>query len=119
MTSLRLSQEAELILIHPDYSYPLAVYEDLGETRVWSPSGTAEKLLSLPLAVYARFESTHGGQMDEPAELLKVVARIRNNLHRSIQLYRGAAYPYDQTRTLKQPKVKGQFSILYCGHRCC
>ena len=83
--SLRL-QEAEPILIYPDYSVSFSyLYEDLGETRVWNSEWDGEELLSLPLAVYARFEPENGGQMDEPAELLEVVARIRNNLHRSIQ----------------------------------
>ena len=41
--------------------------------------------LSLPLAVYARFEPESGGQAEGSAEVLEVVARIRNNLHRSIQ----------------------------------
>ena len=61
------------------------LYEDLGDTRAWNTEWDGEELLSLPLAVYVRFEPEHGGQVEESAELLEVVARIRNNLHRSIQ----------------------------------
>jgi len=83
--SLRL-QEAKPILIYPGYSVSFSyLYEDLGETRVWNPEWDGEELLSLPLAVYARFEPENGGQVDESAEVLEVVARIRSNLHRSIQ----------------------------------
>ena len=83
--SLRL-QEAEPILIYPGYSVSFSyLYEDLGETRVWNPEWDGGELLSLPLAVYARFEPEDGGQAEESAEVLEVVARIRNNLHRSIQ----------------------------------
>ena len=52
---------------------------------MWKPEWEGGELLSLPLAVYARFEPENDGQVDESAELLEVVARIRNNLHRSIQ----------------------------------
>ena len=83
--SLRL-QEAEPILIYPGYSVSFSyLYEDLGETRVWNPEWDGEELLSLPLAVYARFEPENGGQAEGSTEVLEVVARIRNNLHRSIQ----------------------------------
>ena len=54
--SLRL-QEAEPILIYPDHSVSFSyLYEDLGENRVWNSEWNGEELLSLPLAVYARFE---------------------------------------------------------------
>ena len=52
---------------------------------MWNSEWNGEELLSLPLAVYARFEPEDGGQVDESATVLEVVARIRNNLHRSIQ----------------------------------
>jgi len=83
--SLRLL-EAEPTLIYPGYSVSFSyLYEDLGEARVWNSEWDGEELLSLPIAVYARFEPEDGGQVDEPAEMLEVVARIRTNLHRSIQ----------------------------------
>jgi len=83
--SLRL-QEAEPTLIYPGYSVSFSyLYENLGETRMWNSEWDGEELLSLPLAVYARFEPKDGGQEDESAEVLEVVALIRSNLHRSIQ----------------------------------
>ena len=60
------------------------LYEDLGETRVWNPEWDGEEFLSLPLAVYAVL-SRRMAVRQESAEALEVVARIRNNLHRSIQ----------------------------------
>ena len=78
--SLRL-QEAEPILIFPEYRIEFSfLYEELGETRLWGEEWQAEELLSLPLAVYARLEP-----YDEEKDVLEILARIRNNLHRSIQ----------------------------------
>lgn len=78
--SLRL-QEAEPILIFPEYEIEFSyLYEELDENRLWSEEWEAEELLSLPLAVYVRLEP-----YDEDKEVLEVLARIRNNLHRSIQ----------------------------------
>lgn len=78
--SLRL-QEAEPMLIFPDYRVEFSyLYEELDENRLWSEEWEAEELLSLPLAVYVRLEP-----YDEDGEVLEVLARVRNNLHRSIQ----------------------------------
>ena len=78
--SLRL-QEAKPMLIFPDYQIEFSyLYEELGENRLWSEEWEAEELLSLPLAVYVRLEP-----YDEDEEVLEVLARVRNNLHRSIQ----------------------------------
>ena len=78
--SLRL-QEAEPMLIFPDYQIEFSyLYEELDENRLWSEEWEAEELLSLPLAVYVRL-----GPYDEDEEVLEVLARVRNNLHRSIQ----------------------------------
>ena len=78
--SLRL-QEAKPMLIFPDYQIEFNyLYEELGENRLWSEEWEAEELLSLPLAVYVRLEP-----YDEDEEVLEVLARVRNNLHRSIQ----------------------------------
>ena len=77
---LRL-QEAEPMLIFPDYQIEFSyLYEELDENRLWSEEWEAEELLSLPLAVYVRLEP-----YDEDEEVLEVLARVRNNLHRSIQ----------------------------------
>jgi len=78
--SLRL-QEAEPMLIFLDYQIEFSyLYEELDENRLWSEEWEAEELLSLPLAVYVRLEP-----YDEDEEVLEVLARVRNNLHRSIQ----------------------------------
>jgi len=78
--SLRL-QEAEPMLIFPNYQIEFSyLYEELDENRLWSEEWEAEELLSLPLAVYVRLEP-----YDEDEEVLEVLARVRNNLHRSIQ----------------------------------
>ena len=78
--SLRL-QEAEPMLIFPDYRVEFSyLYEELDENRLWSEEWEAEELLSLPLAVYVRLEP-----YDEDGEVLEILARVRNNLHRSIQ----------------------------------
>ena len=78
--SLRL-QEAMPMLIFPDYQIEFSyLYEELDENRLWSEEWEAEELLSLPLAVYVRLEP-----YDEDEEVLEVLARVRNNLHRSIQ----------------------------------
>ena len=77
---LRL-QEAEPMLIFPDYQIEFSyLYEELDDNRLWSEEWEAEELLSLPLAVYVRLEP-----YDEDEEVLEVLARVRNNLHRSIQ----------------------------------
>lgn len=78
--SLRL-QETEPMLVFPDYQIEFSyLYEELDENRLWSEEWEAEELLSLPLAVYVRLEP-----YDEDEEILEVLARVRNNLHRSIQ----------------------------------
>ena len=79
--SLRL-QEAEPMLIFPDYQIEFSyLYEELDENRLWSEEWEAEELLSLPLAVYVRLEPYD----EDEGEVLEVLARVRNNLHRSIQ----------------------------------
>ncbi|MDD9890115.1 MAG: hypothetical protein OXU66_04100 [Gammaproteobacteria bacterium] len=78
--SLRL-EEAEPELLFPGYEVEFSyLYEDLNENKVWSEVWEAQELLSLPLAVYARFVPE-----DDEKEVLEIVARIRNNTHRSIQ----------------------------------
>ena len=53
---------------------------EMDENKVWIEEWEAQELLSLPLAVYVRFTP-----VDDEKELLEIVARIRNNQHRSIQ----------------------------------
>ena len=73
--------EAEPMLLFPGYEVEFAyLYEELDENKVWIEEWEAQELLSLPLAVYARFTTA-----DDEKELLEIVARIRNNQHRSIQ----------------------------------
>ncbi|NKB34715.1 MAG: hypothetical protein GKR91_16600 [Pseudomonadales bacterium] len=73
--------DAEPALLFPDYEVEFSyLYEELDENKVWTEEWEAQDLLSLPLAVYARFVP-----LDDEKELLEIVARVRNNRHRSIQ----------------------------------
>ena len=73
--------EAEPMLLFPGYELEFSyLYEELDEKKVWIEEWEAQELLSLPLAVYVRFTP-----VDDEKELLEIVARIRNNQHRSIQ----------------------------------
>ena len=65
------------VLYEVEFSY---LYEELDENKAWIEEWEAQELLRLPLAVYARFTP-----VDDEKELLEIVARIRNNQHRSIQ----------------------------------
>lgn len=78
--ALRLD-DAEPTLIVPGYGVELSyLYEELDEERVWTESWEAEQSLSLPLAVYLRFVP-----FDDELDDLEVLARVRNNIHRSIR----------------------------------
>ena len=73
--------ETEAALLFPGYEVEFNyLYEELDENKVWIEEWEAQELLSLPLAVYARFVP-----VDDEKELLEIVARVRNNRHRSIQ----------------------------------
>ena len=73
--------EAQPMLLFPGYEVEFSyLYEELDENKVWIEEWEAQELLSLPLAVYVRFTP-----VDDEKELLEIVARIRNNQHRSIQ----------------------------------
>ena len=73
--------EAEPMLLFPGYEVEFSyLYEELDENKVWIEEWEAQERLSLPLAVYVRFTP-----VDDEKELLEIVARIRNNQHRSIQ----------------------------------
>ena len=76
----RLS-ESEPQLILPGYAAEFSyLYEELDESKRWRDDWEAEEFLALPLAVYVRFEPD-----DRDGEVLEIVARIRNNEHRSIR----------------------------------
>ena len=76
----RLS-ESEPRLILPGYSAQFSyLYAELDESKRWRDDWEAEEFLALPLAVYVRFEPD-----DRDGEGLEIVARIRNNEHRSIR----------------------------------
>ncbi|MDP6416285.1 MAG: prepilin-type N-terminal cleavage/methylation domain-containing protein [Gammaproteobacteria bacterium] len=73
--------EVEPILLFPHYTAQFSfLYEDLDETGVWTEEWEGQELLSLPLAVHIRFEP-----IDDEKEELEILARIRNNEHRSIR----------------------------------
>ena len=77
---LRL-EESEPILMLPEYSLNFNyLYEDLDQNKIWSDSWEAQDLLSLPFAVYIRLTP-----FSEEDDEFEIVARIRNNEHRSIR----------------------------------
>ena len=79
----RLS-ESEPILVLENYTAEFSyLYQDLNENRLWIDEWLGEEELSLPLAVYVRFvpERDFEGMNEE----LEIVARIKNNQHRSIR----------------------------------
>ena len=78
--SLRL-EESEPILMLPEYSLNFNyLYEDLDQNKTWTDSWEAQDLLSLPLAVYVMLRP-----FSEEDDEFEIIARIRNNEHRSIR----------------------------------
>lgn len=76
----RLS-EAQPRLMLPGYEARFSyLYEEIDENKEWRDDWEARDFLSLPLAVYVRFEP-----FDAQQEVLEIVARIRNSEHRSIR----------------------------------
>ncbi|MDG2141180.1 MAG: prepilin-type N-terminal cleavage/methylation domain-containing protein [Gammaproteobacteria bacterium] len=68
-------------LLFPNYDIEFSyLYEELEETKVWTQEWEAQELLSLPLAVYVRLTP-----YDNVAAPTEILARIRNNEHRSIR----------------------------------
>jgi hypothetical protein len=63
-----------------EFSY---LYEELGESKLWTDEWIGREAQSLPLAVYVRFIPMDELQAEK--EELEIVARIRNNEHRSIR----------------------------------
>ena len=79
----RLS-ESEPILVLENYTAEFSyLYQDLNENRLWIDEWFGEEELSLPLAVYARFIPER--DYEDMNEELEIVARIKNNQHRSIR----------------------------------
>ena len=77
---LRL-EESEPILMLSEYSLNFNyLYEDLDQNKIWTDSWEAQDLLSLPFAVYIRLTP-----FSEEDDEFEIVARIRNNEHRSIR----------------------------------
>lgn len=78
--SFRL-EDAEPRLILPGYSAVFSyLYQELDENKAWRDDWEAQEYLSLPLAVYVRFEPE-----DRQADVLEVLAPIRAYQHRSIR----------------------------------
>jgi general secretion pathway protein J len=79
----RLS-ESEPTLILANYSAEFSyLYQELNEDRVWVDEWIGNEELSLPLAVYVRFIPDR--DYEDVNEELEIVARIKNNQHRSIR----------------------------------
>ena len=74
-------EESLPTLILPDYDIEFSyLYEELEENKVWTDQWEAQELLSLPLAVHVRLTP-----YDNTQEELEILARVRNNEHRSIR----------------------------------
>ena len=79
----RLS-ESEPILVLENYTAEFSyLYQDLNENRLWIDDWLGEEQLSLPLAVYVHFVPER--DFEDVNEELEIVARIKNNQHRSIR----------------------------------
>ena len=79
----RLSESEPLLVLEnytAEFSY---LYQDLNENRLWIDEWLGEEELSLPLAVYVRFVPER--DFEDVNEELEIVARIKNNQHRSIR----------------------------------
>ena len=74
-------EESNSVLLFPGYDLEFRyLYEDLEQNKIWTDGWEAQELLGLPLAVYVRL-IPNANQGEE----LEIVARIRNNEHRSIR----------------------------------
>jgi general secretion pathway protein J len=79
----RLSESKPILVLEnytAEFSY---LYQDLNENRLWIDEWLGEEELSLPLAVYVRFVPER--DFEDVNEELEIVARIKNNQHRSIR----------------------------------
>ena len=76
--------ESEPTLILQNYSAEFSyLYQELNEDRVWVDEWIGSEELSLPLAIYVRFIPDR--DFEDVNEELEIVARIKNNQHRSIR----------------------------------
>lgn len=79
----RLSQsEPRLILEGYDIEFAY-LFEDLGDRKVWRDEWVGEEMLGLPLAVYVNLIPFD--EYEDIKEPIEIVARIKNNQHRSIR----------------------------------
>jgi general secretion pathway protein J len=79
----RLSQsEPRLILEGYDIEFAY-LFEDLDERRVWRDEWLGEEMLGLPLAVYVNLIPFN--EVEDRKQPIEIVARIKNNQHRSIR----------------------------------
>ncbi len=79
----RLS-ESEPIRILENYTVELSyLHQDLDQGKLWIDEWLGNEELALPLAVYMRFVPS--GNYEGRKEELEIVARIKNNQHRSIR----------------------------------
>ncbi len=77
-------ERAESVLILPGYDVTFSyLFEELDESKQWQDEWQGEELLSLPLAIYVKFTPLREAEDDK--EALEIIARIRNNLHRTIR----------------------------------
>lgn len=68
-------------LILPGYGVEFAyLYEDGNEDHVWREEWLGDEALSLPLAIYARFEA-----FDDDEDVIEILTRTRANQHREIR----------------------------------
>ncbi len=73
--------EVEPVLLFPHYTAEFSyLYKDLDESKVWADEWEGQELLSLPLAVHIHFIP-----FTDDKQELEILARIRNNEHRSIR----------------------------------
>lgn len=76
-------QQSEPRLILPGYEIEFAyLFEDLDQRKVWRDEWRGEEALSLPLAVYVNLLPFR--ELEDRKEPIEIVARIKNNEHRSI-----------------------------------
>lgn len=77
-------QLSEPRLILPGYAIEFAyLFEDLNQDKVWRDEWRGEEMLSLPLAVYVNLMPST--RIEGRKETIEILARIKNNLHRSIR----------------------------------
>lgn len=76
-------QQSEPRLILPGYEIEFAyLFEDLDQRKVWRDEWRGEEVLGLPLAVYVNLLPFR--ELEGRKEAIEIVARIKNNGHRSI-----------------------------------